>query len=475
MWFGVLACALVVGGVAAWMVWAQGLTLSHYDARAHLVVSRRVVDNLTPGWRQFGAVWLPLPHLVNVIPAQWDWAYRSGAIAVAFSIGTLALGLAALARRLFERTGSVTVAMTPMALILTNANVLYLQSTSMTEPMLIGLALLAVAAVDAWIEAPIRAKRTRAAGVIAALVMTRYEGWLIAAGLIVVATIATRDRGAREWGPLATPAAVVAGVFLLMGYAATGEWLLSTPFFVPENPAFHQPVTAARQVLEGLRALASPALIAAGAAGAGVALWRSRREPAILLPLSLLLAGALPMAAFYAGHPLRVRYMVPLVAACGALASMLMAVLPRRVRAAALIGIVVLVMITRPPWDISAPMIVEAQWEAPLRLERQRVTDVLSAVHDGQPILASMGSLAHYMHETSARGFNLRDFLHEGNGDLWTEALRSPRRSVRWMLIEERAEGGDMLAIRARANPDFLAGFDRIAEGGGLVLYRRVR
>ena len=75
--------------------------------------------------------------------------------------------------------------------------------------------------------------------------------------------------------------------------------------------------------------------------------------------------------------------------------------------------------------------------------------------------MASMGSLGHYMQELSASGFAIRDFLHEGNGDIWLAALNGPRRYVRWMLIEEKAEGGDMLAARARENPPFLDGFTR--------------
>ena len=52
---------------------ALGLTLAHYDARAHLVVARRILDSLMPGWQQVGAVWLPLPHLLNMLPVQIDW------------------------------------------------------------------------------------------------------------------------------------------------------------------------------------------------------------------------------------------------------------------------------------------------------------------------------------------------------------------------------------------------------------------
>ena len=58
------------------------LTLSHYDAKAHLVVARRILDSLTPEYSQIGAVWLPLPHLLDMLPVQSDAMYRTGASAV---------------------------------------------------------------------------------------------------------------------------------------------------------------------------------------------------------------------------------------------------------------------------------------------------------------------------------------------------------------------------------------------------------
>ena len=87
--------------------------------------------------------------------------------------------------------------------------------------------------------------------------------------------------------------------------------------------------------------------------------------------------------------------------------------------------------------------------------------------------MASMGSLGHYMQDLSRRGFALRDFLHEGNGDIWLNALENPRPFAGWLLIEEQAEGGDMLAKRARENPAFLAGFSRVSAAAGVALYRR--
>jgi hypothetical protein len=73
----------------------------------------------------------------------------------------------------------------------------------------------------------------------------------------------------------------------------------------------------------------------------------------------------------------------------------------------------------------------------------------------------------------AAAGFDVKDFLHEGNHPVWDAAIVDPRPYVGWILVEERAEGGDMLAVRARENPAFLDGFSRVCEGGGVALYRR--
>jgi hypothetical protein len=93
--------------------------------------------------------------------------------------------------------------------------------------------------------------------------------------------------------------------------------------------------------------------------------------------------------------------------------------------------------------------------------------------YHGEPILASMGSLAHYMQELSSEGIDIRDFVHEGNLPYWQEAIEAPKGLVGWILVEERAEGGDRLAARSRESSDFLTGFTRVCTGGGVALYRK--
>ena len=92
-----------------------------------------------PGWQQIGAVWLPLPHLLNMLPVQIDVLYRTGASAIAISVLSMAVAAWALAsvvlrtHRLGSRRPSPAA-----ALLVANPNVLYLQSTPMTEPLLFG-------------------------------------------------------------------------------------------------------------------------------------------------------------------------------------------------------------------------------------------------------------------------------------------------------------------------------------------------
>ena len=130
-----------------------------------------------------------------------------------------------------------------------------------------------------------------------------------------------------------------------------------------------------------------------------------------------------------------------------------------------------LAMILSP--GASAPMVVEAQWDRPNRPERGRVTGCITPLEAGAKIMASMGSLGHYMQEASRSGLAIRDFLHEGNGDIWLAALEQPQPYAAWMMIEEKAEGGDMLAHIAREKPSFLDGYERVCEGAGLALFRR--
>jgi hypothetical protein len=471
--------ALLLGTSAAWFYARAGLTLSHYDAKAHLVVARRVIDSLTPGWTQIGAVWLPLPHVLNLLPVQIDACYRTGASAVALSVLSFGLMAYACTRLILDATGSRAAAFSGLAVVALNPDILYLQSTPMTEPLLLGLTALSIALLSRWVESDATDSRTPAGLAMAAACLTRYEAWPMTVAALPIAGFALWRRGLpfptavrRVAGLGAFPAA--AGVaFLFQSRLTVGHWFVSSGFYVADNPdtgrAF-KTVGSIWWASHHLNGYGAPHSSAVGAAAVLVVGLRSRSRASLLVVLAMVGAAALPWYAFFSGHPFRFRYMLPLVPALAVWAGIGVGLLRRHrvVAAAVLIG---LALLETRPFSLSSPMVVEAQLDREHAIERQTVTEFLRRHRDRGLILASLGSLSHHVQELSWIGVNVRDVVHEGNGDLWSAARGSPRSRVRWILIEELAEGGDVLAARAKAHPEFLSGFTRMAEGGGVALY----
>ena len=502
----VALAAAVFGSLVAWHYHTLGLTLTHYDARGHLIVARRIADSITPGGQQIGAVWLPLPHLLNALPVQIDFFYRTGMSAVALSIAEYAIAAGAIAWIVLWLTESPLAAVAGTAVFALNPNVLYLQSTPMTEPLLLATTSVAVAMIMAWSRADgaVRLKpdttpvashvvsgfsRTPSASIVgwafALACLTRYEAWPVTISALIAAAW-SRWRGGR---PLISalrdvsaiaiyPAVAVAG-FALFSRAVVGSWFVGSDFFVPENKALGDPMLSLAEIGWGTQQLSGALLTWIGGAGVATAVvigLISRRRADALTVLALLGMAAIPWTAFLDGHPFRIRYMVPLMAVEAIGAGILAGSIPgRRLRAAAAIALLVLVGYELRPLDASAPMVLEAQWDRPNLTLREAVTSCITQPLHGEKIMASMGSLGHYMQEAAQSGLTIRDFLHEGNGDIWLAALEQPRPFAAWMLIEEKAEGGDMLARRAREHPEFLTGYARVCEGAGLALYRRAR
>ena len=497
-----LAAVAVLAGVAAWVTVArEGLVLSHYDARAHLVVARRVIDSLTPGWQQLGAVWLPLPHLIQLLPAQLDYFYRTGAFASTVSLAAFAVTVWAAASLVLRTTGSQIGAATATALLVLNPNLLYLQSTPMTEPLLLAVIFVAVLWLHEWVSLTASPQagtghsvtahhvRPKLAWVLFAAAWTRYEAWpIIAAGLAATgfamwrrgdppAVVIARIARAAAW-----PAAAVL-LFVLNSRLTVGSWFVSGGFYEVDPLYDGRPWQSLVAVWWGTHQLSGYAIEAAGLATASaltVRALRHRNAATLLIPVTLLAAAALPFYAFYQGHPYRVRYMVPVMAACALFCGMGVGTLRRSVGTRPVTATVMAVLLVisslleSPPFSARVPLIEEAQWDVPRSIARQAVTDCLAPQYRGDKVMASMGSLAHYMHELSQEGFAIADFLHEGNGTLWELALETgPAPHVGWMLLEEQSEGGDVLTRRVREHPEFARGMRRVCEGGGVALYRR--
>ncbi|KKQ94085.1 MAG: Glycosyl transferase family 2 [Candidatus Woesebacteria bacterium GW2011_GWB1_39_10b] len=175
------------------------LGLSYNDARSHLDMGRRVVENLKPGLAQLGSVWLPLPHIL-MIPTIWsDFMWHSGlsgAIQSMFSFvatGCLIyLFLKNLKIGLFERIFGVFI-------FVANINVLYLQSTAMTELLLLATMTAGVYFLARWVNDDNIFNLIKGALFVMSSTLIRYDGWfLFIFASLLVAFISIRKRGLRE-------------------------------------------------------------------------------------------------------------------------------------------------------------------------------------------------------------------------------------------------------------------------------------
>ena len=257
----VLAFALLASLTAIWWSWAHGAFLLYGDAEAHIHIARRIFDSHRPGLGQLGSVWLPLPHLLLApFVAVGPW-WRSGFAGVIPSAGCYVLACLGL-YRLARKWVSPLAAGFGAAFFGLNPNLLYLQTTAMTEPLFLCLLIWAVLLLVEWhagLDAPGEGRRLwLVIAVLVAAVWTRYDGWILAflAWGAMAVCLWRRGRLVRREFVLASVVLLAAPVaWMAYNAALFGDWLdfMRGPYSakaieertsggaVPPHPGWHDP------------------------------------------------------------------------------------------------------------------------------------------------------------------------------------------------------------------------------------------
>lgn len=237
--------ALIISCISFIYFAIQDVGFLHFDTQAHLLIARRVCDSSSPGLAQLGAVWLPLTHLLSLPLVCSDvWANTTvGTVILAMLLGvtvvtlnrkasglrfslriiflsvsvvlyllvwgalrtsvfyTSGIGMTAISmiaycllgyymfKFVLELTNSQGAGVVAWLVVMLNPNILYLQSTSMTElPMYFGV-LISMYTFWRLSKEPSNLKWLMWSG-LSCFVMTtiRYEGWvmLVAQGCIYI-------------------------------------------------------------------------------------------------------------------------------------------------------------------------------------------------------------------------------------------------------------------------------------------------
>jgi hypothetical protein len=191
----------------------HGDILLYGDAVAHINIARRVFDSRTPGLLQLGTVWLPLPHLLMIPFLLSHSAWQSGlggSIPSLIAYVAAVLGIFRLVRGALSFPAepdllSRLIAWFAVLVFAANPNLLYLQTTAMTEVLYLAFFIWEMVYVAEYFqstksrdgEMQMLASRSlvKCAICVAAAEATRYDGWFLAAGVgLVVLVFALRAR-----------------------------------------------------------------------------------------------------------------------------------------------------------------------------------------------------------------------------------------------------------------------------------------
>ena len=445
----VLAGLIALSSAATAYVYRSGWTLYYGDAEAHLDIARRIIDSRTPGYDQIGTVWLPLPHLLMLALVWNDRLWRSGlAGAIPSSICFVAAGafLFAAMRRV---TQSAAAAWASLGVFALNPNMLYLQSTPMTEPV-------SLASLMALLYFSVRFRQTQELGAVGAAAiaaiaasLTRYEGWFVIP--FVAAYFWWASRGRR-----------VATVLLFLAIATVGPlyWIAHNWYVYSNALEFYDGPYSAhaiyqRELAQNLQRFpgdhnwqktwlffrtaaemcAGWGAAIAAAAGLLVAAWKRVAWPVVfaaLIPAFYLLSlhsGSTPIFVpeLWFGSYYNTRYglsALPLLAVAGGCLALASSRPLRAYLAAGIIAVSILPWLIRPQKD-NWICWKESQVNSEGRRSWTNQAGPFLASHYrvGQGIFTDFGDL---MGAFRQAGIPLKQTLHQGNVLEWISAKQRP-------------------------------------------------
>jgi hypothetical protein len=165
--------------------------LANYDAIARLNIARKIIDSLTPGFGQLGGIWLPLPQLL-MLPFIWnDFLWRSGIAGSIISMVAFIASSWLVYQTTYTLTQNKWAGLLGSLVFITNINLLYYQSTAMSESFFILTLTGTLFFLTRWSQ-QFKVLDLLGAGIFVMLAtLTRYEGYfLFAAAVIFVAVYA---------------------------------------------------------------------------------------------------------------------------------------------------------------------------------------------------------------------------------------------------------------------------------------------
>jgi hypothetical protein len=484
--------ALLCSLAAFWYFFTRAEVLLYGDAVAHINIARRVLDSRTPGPLQLGTVWLPLPHILMLPLVWWDAAWQTG---LAGSIPSMFAYVIAV-RGIFRLTAvfsSRTAAWIAAVAFALNPNLLYLQSTAMTETIYLAAMIWACAYfVHFWIAVRhqqwdiAEAALPKTAIALIAAALTRYDGWFLAgcigAGILLRLTTVERSRLEAFRRPLLRFAALTLAVpvlWLAYNAAVYGDPLefargqysakaiaeRTTKAGDPPHPGAHHLRTATTYFLRSARlnigeSRLQPTLFWCAVLASLIAIVDRRFRPALVLWVPLPFY-ALSVA--YGGVPIfipewwpfsyyNVRYGIQLLPAIAIFLAVSFEIL-RRVNWSSLY----VRLLPAAAVALISGAYLGAARVTPIALREAKTNSLTDIAHE-RALAAELSQLppdssvliftGTHSRAIQTAGIHYQRLVYEGNFRLWPEALAHPSTAAAYVVATE----GDAVANAVSRN-----------------------
>jgi hypothetical protein len=495
-----LVTATAVSIIAAIWAYVHQTIVLYSDAHSHLAAARRVLDNIHPGIGQLGSVWLPLPHII-MLPLIWNhFLWQTGLAGTLTSMPCYIVTAGTIFLTIRRLTLDSRAGFTGALVFILNPNILYLQATPLSEPLLFAMLAVASYFFVLWAEAAKKRHLLLAAFFTMLATVARYDGWaLYMAFLVLLVLISVIKRVPR--GEMLLDL-LLFGILGGMGIALWFLWNLvlfgdalyfahgpfssqkQTDAFIRSGLAdtYHNVGHSLWTYIAAVGESIGPLIFMLGVVGLVVFMIRRRFSPTALAALTIVIPFPFYVFALYAGqdvlfvphanHPpyyylYNARFGAEMAAPAAVFIGTLLVDVLRRLPVAqiACVGVIALQQFLLASGGIVS--LQDGQYGVSCYVGRP-IAAYLAAHYNGGRMLIDE---FHSEIDTSVVGMSFSDIIYEGDGNLWDQALRDPASIVDWIVTQP----GDLITAKLNVNSvSFLTQYAPVMqESDHLVLWHR--
>lgn len=498
----VVFISIIISIVSTVYCYFTGLVFSQGDGLSRLMIARRVVDGIHNGIAQLGAVWPPIPQIF-MVPLVWnDFLYRTTLAGDIISMVCYVLAVVFLYKLLLTVTKDITAGIIGV-LVFSNPNILYMQSTPMSELPFLMFIIMSIYFLLIWVKDVNKLQNLLLTGVALAFAsLTRFESWLLYfMEIVVILYTSFKNR----FSYFKTESSVI--LFSVVGLFGIVLWLLwnqlifnNVLYFMTSEYGSRSQWTDTGTITNGGNIILSflvywwavvdnAGWIVTILSSIGLVLLFFKKESSTLkiAALSLLFPFFFYFLALYKGGIVtlqvpqlmsdgyyNIRYGLLMLPAIAFFTAYIAQKRNKWIKIIIILLVILSSLLTMQEGlvDISGSGYRTGQFYSSYKRETI-IGDWLKAHYNGGLVLLQ-NTGNEIITFTFSKQYPLKDVIYEGDQDAWTSALQNPAINVQWIFMNSDANGKpDKVWNALHGTPQLLSNYKLVYSYQGTEVYEK--